>query len=118
MKRRLEIARDTNNDLSMRQGCQLLSVPRSMIYYKHLNRDNSTAGLMHEIRETYERHPFKGYPRITDDLVDKGHRVNHKRVYRLMKVMGLQAVYPKINLSKRRQADTVYPYLLKDNKPS
>src|SRR5262245_1733186 len=109
MSRRIEIARNANEDLSVRHRCELLGVPRSMLYYQPLKRDDDTADLMNEIREIYERHPFKGYKRITDDLVDKGHRINHKRVYRLMKKMGLQAVYPKINLSKRRQADTVHP---------
>lgn len=117
MKRRIDLARSTSDGLSIRHRCQLLSVPRSMIYYQHLNRDSDATNLMNEIREIYERHPFKGYKRITDDLVDKGHKINHKRVYRLMKTMCLQAVYPKINLSKRRQADIVYPYLLKENKP-
>jgi putative transposase len=46
-----------------------------------------------------------------------GYVVNHKRIYRLMKMMGLQAVYPKMNLSKRRQKDAVFPYLLKKHPP-
>jgi putative transposase len=117
MKRRIEIARSASGDLSIRHRCELLSVPRSMLYYQQQKCDGNEADLMNEIREIYERHPFKGYKRITDDLVDKEHKINHKRVYRLMRIMGLQAVYPRINLSKRRQADIVHPYLLKENKP-
>jgi putative transposase len=59
----------------------------------------------------------QGYKRITDDLKDLGYAVNHKRVYRLMKELGLQAIYPKKNLSKRRHGDAVFPYLLKDYFP-
>lgn len=80
-------------------------------------KDVDDADIMNEIRELYERHPFKGYKRITDDLIDQGYIINHKRVYRLMKLMGLQAIYPKKNLSKRRQEDIVYPYLLKEFPP-
>ena len=50
-------------------------------------------------------------------MVEQGYVINHKRVYRLLKLMGLQAIYPKKNLSKRRQKDAVYPYLLKENPP-
>lgn len=72
---------------------------------------------MNEIRDIYSQQPFKGYKRITDDLNDNGHHINHKRVYRLMKEMGLQAVYPKKDLSRRRQEDAVYPYLLRERPP-
>ncbi len=73
--------------------------------------------LMNEMREIYAKHPFKGYRRITDDLKDQGYTLNHKKVYRLMKLMGLQALYPRKNLSKRRMQDAVHPYLLKDHPP-
>ena len=51
------------------------------------------------------------------DLQDLGYTINHKKVYRLMNLMNLQSIYPKTNLSKRRQQDAVYPYLLKDYPP-
>src|SRR5262249_34986701 len=106
-----------NNNLSIRHRCALLGIPRSTVYYQSSTKDGDIADLMNEIREIYERHPFKGYKRITDDLRDKGYIINHKRVYRLMKHMGLQAIYPKKNLSRRRQNDVVYPYLLKEHPP-
>jgi len=117
MNLRIELALEPNEDLSIRQRCELLSLPRSTVYYQSSNQDGNAADLMNEIREIYERHPFKGYKRITDDLRDKNYIINHKRVYRLMKIMGLQAIYPKKNLSRRRQNDAVYPYLLKDRPP-
>ena len=84
MKRRIELARAAHDELSMRHRCHLLNVPRSSAYYiSQQGIDN--ADLMNEIREIYERRPFKGYKRITDDLVDLGYLVNHKGVYRLMK---------------------------------
>jgi len=117
MKRRVKLAREAKSILPLSRRCILLSVPRSTVYYKTESSDVDDTDCMNEIREIYERHPFKGYKRIRDDLVDQGYIINHKRVYRLMQLMGLQAIYPKKNLSKRRQEDIVYPYLLKANPP-
>jgi putative transposase len=72
---------------------------------------------MNEIQDIYAMRPFQGYRRICHDLQDQGYPVNYKRVLRLMRKMGLQAVYPKKNLSKRRQEDAAYPYLLKEYPP-
>lgn len=118
MTRRIEIVQESPTALSVRQRCVALDVMRSRVYYlPHPHRDERLATHMNAIREIYESRPFQGYKRIADDLRDEGFRVNHKRVYRLMKAMGLQAVYPKKNLSKRRQGEAVYPYLLKDARP-
>lgn len=118
MTKRLELAGTPDKRLSVRQKCGLLSVNRSTLYYKARPLlDTHMATHMNEIGDIYARHPFKGYKRICDDLRDKGYEINHKRVHRLMKIMGLQAVYPKKNLSKRRQKDVVFPYLLPDHPP-
>ena len=107
MKSRMKLARDIKSDLSMRHRCHLLSASRSTAYYQSKRQNVDEADFLNEIRELYERHPFKGYKRITDDLVEQGYVINHKRVYRLLKLMGLQAIHPKKNLSKRRQKDIV-----------
>ena len=72
---------------------------------------------MNEIIDIYAMRPFQGYRRLTLDLKDLGYEVNHKKVYRLMKLMSLQAIYPKKNLSKRNQAHKVYPHLLTQYPP-
>lgn len=72
---------------------------------------------MNHIQEIYAEKPFLGYRRITYFLRQKGICINKKRVLRLMQQMCLQAVYPKLNLSKRRMEDKVYPYLLHAQKP-
>ena len=68
---------------------------------------------MHKIDEVYTESPFYGVRKITAQLKRDGLLVNHKRVHRLMRVMGLEAIYPKPNLSKNSQPHPVYPYLLK-----
>jgi putative transposase len=117
MKARQEQVKRFDKRLSKRVRARLLGVNLSSCYVKYQAVSQDIVSLMNEIRDIYEVRPFQGYRRITWDLKDLGYGVNHKKVYRLMKVMGLQAVYPKKNLSKRRQEDMVYPYLLKDYPP-
>lgn len=66
------------------------------------------------IDELYTKMPFYGVLRMTAELKRKGYKVNKKRVRRLMRLMGLEAVYPKPNLSKASSEHKKYPYLLKD----
>jgi putative transposase len=68
---------------------------------------------MRQIDECHLKHPYYGSRRVRDWLEDHGHPVNRKRVQRLMRQMGIMALYPKRNLSRRNQAHKVYPYLLK-----
>lgn len=69
---------------------------------------------MRLIDEEYTRHPVNGRRRMTAYLKRLGHQVNSKRVRRLMELMGLEAIYPKPNLSKRHPEHTIYPYLLRN----
>jgi putative transposase len=68
---------------------------------------------MRLIDEEYTRHPFYGIERMTAVLRRQGHQVNPKRIRRLMRLMGLEALYPKPNLSKPVIGHKIYPYLLK-----
>ena len=100
----------------MSRQCELLELNRSTLYYKS-KRDNSYDEiLMQLIDKEFTDHPFYGIRRITAWLRTQGHQVNHKRVSRLMKKMGLIAIYPKRNLSKNRTEFKKYPYLLRDTK--
>jgi putative transposase len=68
---------------------------------------------MHLIDRIYTEKPFFGVPRMTDELRQFGMQINHKRVARLMRVMGLQALLPGPHTSRPHPAHTVYPYLLR-----
>lgn len=70
--------------------------------------------LMRQLDELYLKHPYYGTRRMTAVLRRLGHRVNRKRVQRLMGLMGLEAIYRKPNLSKRHPQHKVYPYLLRN----
>jgi putative transposase len=69
---------------------------------------------MRLIDEQYLKTPFYGWPRMTAHLRRQGHMVNHKRVQRLMRKMGLQAIYPKRRTTVPAQGHKVYPYLLRN----
>lgn len=90
---------------------------RSTLYYRSRRDTVDDVELMNRIRDVFETYPFMGYRRITKMLKRDGVHVNCKHVLRLMRLMGIQAIYQKLNLSKRRQEDAVFPYLLGKNPP-
>ncbi|MFD2671787.1 IS3 family transposase [Marinicrinis sediminis] len=101
--------------IHMKRQCKLLSINRTSMYRKPKKKQPSDVNiqLMHLIDEIYTRHPYFGYRRMTACLQERGFSVNVKRVRRLMKIMGLEAIYPKPNLSKRLHAKYCRPYLLR-----
>lgn len=102
-------------DLSVREQCRLLSVPRSTLYYEPCAPKASDLAVMRWIDAQYTRTPFYGVERMTASLHRAGVRIGHNRVRRLMRLMGLEAVYPKPSLSRPEKAEhRVYPYLLRD----
>jgi putative transposase len=103
----------TNEHLSLREQCRLLDVPRSSYYYQPVQVDEYTLKIMNEIDLLYTKHPFFGSRRITVKLCEKGYQVNIKRVKRLMKKMGIRAIYPEPNTSCPNKNHHIYPYLLK-----
>jgi putative transposase len=100
--------------LSVRTQCDLLGLHRSGLYYEPAGETELNLALMRLIDEQYTRTPFYGSRRLAWWLGTQGHDVNRKRVQRLMRLMGLEALYPKPNLSRRNPAHEVYPYLLRD----
>jgi putative transposase len=91
-----------------------LGLSRSFFYYKKKGENPTNLALMRRIDELFTKHPFLGYRKLTAILRREFGCINRKRVLRLMRVMGLEAVYCKPNTSKPCAANKVYPYLLKD----
>jgi putative transposase len=103
--------------LSVARQCELAGLSRSSYYYIPLATESEeNLRLMRKIDELYLKRPFYGYPRMTVWLKEFGWEVNPKRVARLMRVMGLQAVLPGPHTSRRHPEHRVYPYLLRDLK--
>jgi putative transposase len=101
-------------ELSVCRQCELLDLPRSSYYYEPGQETPENLALMRLIDEEYTAHPEKGSRRMAVWLNEKGHEVNRKRVQRLMRLMGLEAIYPKPKLSVPDHSHKVYPYLLRD----
>ncbi len=93
--------------------CELLDLPRSTFYHVPKPVSEADLDLMKRIDQCHTELPFYGSRRIADWLKDEGCPVNRKRVQRLMRTMGMVAVYPKRNLSLANPAHKVYPYLLR-----
>jgi putative transposase len=98
----------------MKRRCALLSVARSTAYYQPTPEPSGDETLMRAMDKIHLRLPFYGSRRIVDELATEGHVVNRKRVKRLMRRMGMNALYPKPNTSRANHAHKVYPYLLRD----
>ena len=102
-----------NTEIPLYRQCELLGLSRSALYYKGRGVSAEDLELMRLLDEQYTKTPFYGSRRMVVHLHSRGHQVNRKRVVRLMRVMGLEAIYPKPKLSRRDAAHKIYPYLLR-----
>ncbi len=97
----------------MRRQCELLGLARSSLYYGPAGESAEDLRLMRLIDREYTAHPFLGSRRLTRWLIGQGEVVNRKRVQRLMRLMGLEAIYPRPRLSAAGPGHRIYPYLLR-----
>ena len=104
----------TTHDLSKTRRCELLGVARSTAYYRPEPFGEKDLTLMRLIDEIHLRLPFFGSRRIHDELQDYSHTVNRKRIQRLMRQMGLRALYPRQRTSQPWKGHKIYPCLLRD----
>ena len=104
----------SHEKLSIRQQTQILGLNRSSLYYKPIGISSYNILLMNLLDEQYTKTPFYGVEKMTIFLNEIGHHVNVKRVRRLLRKMGLEAIYPKRNLSKANLEHKIYPYLLRN----
>jgi len=102
------------HELSKTRRCELLGVARSSAYYRPQPISEEDLTLMRRIDEIHLRLPFYGSRRIRDELEEHGHTVNRKRIQRLLRQMGLRALYPRQRTSQPGKGHKIYPYLLRD----
>jgi len=98
--------------LPVSQQCRLLAVSRSAVYRKPAEVNAADLAMMALIDRQYLARPYYGSRRMAAWLATQGHVVNRKRVRRLMRLLGLVAIYPRPNTSKPAAAHKIYPYLL------
>ncbi len=106
------IAQEQPN-LSVRRQCELLRVSRSGLYYEPVPTSPDELALMRRIDELHLKHPFYGSRKLSFELRKEGCEANRKRVQRLMRLMGLEAMAPKPKTSEPHPEHAVYPYLLR-----
>ena len=101
-----------HTDIPIARQCELLGLSRGSYYYKPKPENEKNILLMRRIDEIYTKFPYYGAPKITAQLNRESYGINHKRIERLMGIMGIQAIFPKRNLSKNSKNHVKYPYLL------
>lgn len=104
----------THPTIPISRQCELLGLARSSFYYEPQPETPENLFLMRMMDEQFLHTPFYGVRRMTAWLATQGHQVNPKRVRRLMRLLGLEAIYPKPNLSIPRDNIRKYPYLLQE----
>ena len=99
--------------ISQRRQCALLGIARSGLYYQPVAPSSETVSVLHALDALYTAYPFYGSRRMTHELRVQGYSVNRKRVCRLMRELGLVAIYPGPRTTIPHPGHTVYPYLLR-----
>ncbi len=99
--------------LSVRQQCELLGLHRATAYYTPVGETEENLCLMRRIDEQYLKTPFYGSRRMVIELARQGLAVNRKRVQRLMRIMDIEAIYPRPRTTESAAEHRKFPYLLR-----
>lgn len=114
---RMELIDRDSSEISISRQCSLLGVHRSGLYRDRLSGEDAyNRELMQKIDQQYLEMPCYGSRKMTAWLQQEGYQVNRKRVQRLMRLMGIEAIYQKPNTSRPNPEHKIYPYLLKGMK--
>lgn len=113
MAQKILLVKETDTYLPLNKRCNLLNISRSTIYYQPIELSQENVDLMNLIHDIWFKYPFYGYRKLTAILQQSGYQVNHKKILRLMRLMKIQAVYPKKRSKKCEEEKIIHPYLLK-----
>ena len=105
---------DTDNKISLRRKCELLDLYKANLYYEPVKVSEDKLRLINKIDEIYTEHPYYGTRRMVQELKEYGYDVGRDLVRSCYATLGLETIYPKINLSKRNFEHKIYPYLLRN----
>jgi len=107
---------EQEGELSVVRQCEILELNRSSVYRRRLEKPprEREQELMEQIDRIHLRYPFLGSRRIRNELRDLGYKINRKAVQRLMREMGVHAVYPRPRTTVPNQEHRIYPYLLRN----
>ena len=105
---------ERGHSLAVTHQCELLALSRSSVYHQPAPVSEQDLEAMRLLDEAHLQLPFYGSRRLSDWLGERGVKANRKRVQRLMRLMGLEALYPRPRTSRAGQGHKVYPYLLRE----
>ena len=112
VRKKIKMIDRNNPRVPIVRQAELLSISRSSVYYKkRIKEDDEKYKKL--ITEIHEKYIFYGVRKISQELRRKGYKINRKRVWRLMKEMGIKAVYPKPRTTFSDKKHEKYPYLLR-----
>lgn len=111
---RVTLVEQENKVLPLRSQAELLGLSRSSLYYQPRTPSARKIRIKHRIDEIYTQYPFYGSRKIHQHLQREGEVIGKNTVAEYMRQMGIEAIFPGPNLSKRAQAASVYPYLLRN----
>jgi putative transposase len=109
----MEMIRTEHKLISIRRQCEILSVPRSSLYYQPVPEKPENVKMMHLMDKHLLRHPTEGVKSMVDWLKEKCYPVGPKRIRRLFRLMNYQTLYRKKNLTKGALREFIKPYLLR-----
>ena len=104
----------THDGLSINKQCQVLKISRSSFYYQPKAASEETLAIMNRMNELFMLYPFYGSRQMMISLQREGIPIGRHRVRRLMRIMGLQAIYRKPRTSDPHPKHKIYPYLLRN----
>jgi putative transposase len=113
-ERKRQLVELDHRALSIRRQCELLGLNRATLYYEPAAETALNLQLMRLMDEQYLKMPFLGVIKLTEWLRGQGYCVNPKRVRRLLRKMGIEAIYPKPKTTKPGDGHKIYPYLLRN----
>src|SRR4029079_12943550 len=111
---RINMIEREGESLSISRQCDLLSVPKSTYYYHPIEESEYNLLIMRELDKLYLENPSFGSRLMTASLIRQSFIVNRKRISRLMKQMGIEAIYPKPKIRTTEPGVIKFPYLLSD----
>lgn len=111
----------SSDSMSISKQCEILDLPRSSLYFVNSLPSKNDQFLTNKIDEIYTQYPFFGTRRIMTELQLKGINIGRDKIRTIMAKLGIEAIYPKRNLSKPAANHKIFPYLLRGkiiNKPN
>jgi len=113
LQQRRQMVEIDNNNLSINKQCEVLQIHRSGLYYQPNGESQHNLDLMLEIDKIHLKWPYYGTRRMTAELQNMGYVVGRKLIRRLMRLMGIEVIYPRQNTSQPNKGHKIYPYLLR-----